>query len=72
MMQELGLVPRPGILDIRPYVGGEAKAAGVERRAIRDYIAANSIETVFGRFPVNETGQQTGYKYVATQWQGGV
>ena len=25
------LVPRPGILDISPYVGGEAKAAGVER-----------------------------------------
>ena len=31
MDRELGLAPRPGILDISPYVGGEAKAAGVER-----------------------------------------
>jgi histidinol-phosphate aminotransferase len=31
MTQELGLLPRPGILDITPYVGGEAKAAGLER-----------------------------------------
>jgi branched-chain amino acid transport system substrate-binding protein len=59
------------------YSAGEViaaaiKAAGVERKAIRDYIAVNSIETVFGTFRVNETGQQTGYKYVATQWQGGV
>jgi histidinol-phosphate aminotransferase len=26
-----GLVPRPGILDIAPYIGGDAKAAGFER-----------------------------------------
>ena len=26
-----GLLPRPGILDIDPYVGGEAKISGVER-----------------------------------------
>jgi histidinol-phosphate aminotransferase len=26
-----GLVPRPGILDIAPYVGGEAKIAGIDR-----------------------------------------
>jgi histidinol-phosphate aminotransferase len=31
MMYEPGPVPRPGILDISPYVGGEAKVAGVER-----------------------------------------
>jgi histidinol-phosphate aminotransferase len=31
MTREPGLVPRPGILDIDPYVGGEAKVAGVER-----------------------------------------
>ena len=31
MTHELGLVPRPGILDITPYAGGEAKLAGVER-----------------------------------------
>ena len=30
MMHEPALVPRPGILDISPYVGGEAKVAGVE------------------------------------------
>ena len=31
MNPEPGLVPRPGILDINPYVGGEAKAPGFER-----------------------------------------
>jgi histidinol-phosphate aminotransferase len=31
MNVEKGLVPRPGILDIAPYVGGEAQIAGVER-----------------------------------------
>jgi histidinol-phosphate aminotransferase len=31
MTVETGLVPRPGILDIVPYVGGEAKIFGVER-----------------------------------------
>ena len=31
MKVETGLVPRPGILDIAPYIGGEAKIAGVER-----------------------------------------
>src|SRR5690242_14782149 len=31
MTRDPGLAPRPGILDISPYVGGEAKAAGVER-----------------------------------------
>ena len=31
MQSEPGLVPRPGILEITPYVGGEAKAPGVER-----------------------------------------
>jgi histidinol-phosphate aminotransferase len=31
MTQEPGLAPRPGILDISPYVGGEAKVAGVDR-----------------------------------------
>ena len=29
--QERHRLPRPGILDIAPYVGGEAKVAGVER-----------------------------------------
>ena len=31
MTVDSGLVPRPGILDIAPYVGGEAKVPGVER-----------------------------------------
>jgi histidinol-phosphate aminotransferase len=31
MKPEPGLVPRPGILDIIPYVGGEAKAPGIKR-----------------------------------------
>jgi histidinol-phosphate aminotransferase len=31
MTAATGPVPRPGILDIAPYVGGEAKIAGVER-----------------------------------------
>ncbi|HEY1298926.1 MAG TPA: histidinol-phosphate transaminase [Stellaceae bacterium] len=31
MTTTTGLVPRPGILDIAPYVGGEAKLAGVAR-----------------------------------------
>jgi histidinol-phosphate aminotransferase len=31
MTIETGVVPRPGILDIAPYVGGEAKISGVQR-----------------------------------------
>jgi histidinol-phosphate aminotransferase len=31
MTTEMGLVPRPGILEIDPYIGGEAKVPGVER-----------------------------------------
>jgi histidinol-phosphate aminotransferase len=31
MALETGLMPRPGLLDIDPYIGGEAKIAGVER-----------------------------------------
>jgi histidinol-phosphate aminotransferase len=31
MKVEKGLVPRPGILDIAPYIGGEAQIPGVER-----------------------------------------
>jgi histidinol-phosphate aminotransferase len=31
MTYEARLVPRPGILDISPYVGGEAKVAGIQR-----------------------------------------
>jgi branched-chain amino acid transport system substrate-binding protein len=52
-------------------IAAAIKAKGVDRTAIRDYIAANAVETVLGTFKVNEAGQQTGYKYVATQWQKG-
>jgi len=31
MNVEKGLVPRPDILDIAPYVGGEAQIVGIER-----------------------------------------
>ncbi len=31
MTRSIGPAPRPGILDIAPYVGGEARIAGVER-----------------------------------------
>src|SRR5919205_1993627 len=31
MTVDSGLVPRPGILEIAPYVGGEAKIPGIER-----------------------------------------
>jgi branched-chain amino acid transport system substrate-binding protein len=48
------------------------RAKGADRTAIRDYLASQSIETVLGAFRVNDKGQQEGYRYLATQWQGGV
>jgi branched-chain amino acid transport system substrate-binding protein len=53
-------------------IAAAIKAKGVNRDGIRDFIASNSVETILGTFRVNESGQQTGYKYVATQWQKGV
>lgn len=58
------------------YAAGEVleaaiKAKGAEPEAIRDYIASNAVETVLGDFKVNEKGQQVGYRYLSTQWQGG-
>ncbi len=47
------------------------KAKGTDRGAIRDYFASTPVETVLGTFKVNDRGQQTGYRYVATQWQSG-
>jgi branched-chain amino acid transport system substrate-binding protein len=47
------------------------KAKGAEPEAIRDYIASSDVETVLGNFKVNEKGQQVGYRYLSTQWQGG-
>ncbi|MCC7274142.1 MAG: amino acid ABC transporter substrate-binding protein [Alphaproteobacteria bacterium] len=46
------------------------KAKGTDRAAIRDYIATTAIPTVMGTFKVNAKGQQEGYHYIATQWQG--
>ena len=48
------------------------KAKGADRGSIRDFLASQPIETVLGKFSVNDKGQQIGYRYVATQWQGGV
>jgi branched-chain amino acid transport system substrate-binding protein len=53
-------------------VAAAIKAKGAERSAIRDHIATTPFETVLGTFRVNETGQQTGYRYTSTQWQGGL
>jgi len=58
------------------YATGQAiaaaiKAKGADRAAIREHLATAGIGTVLGTFRVNEKGQQVGYRYVATQWQGG-
>ena len=49
-----------------------SRPRGRTARPIRDYIASTPIETVLGTFKVNDRGQQTGYRYVATQWQNGI
>ena len=36
-----------------------------------EVFAKEPLETVLGTFKLNERGQQIGYRYVATQWQGG-
>jgi branched-chain amino acid transport system substrate-binding protein len=58
------------------YAAGEAfeaaiKAKGTDRKAIRDFLSSTKITTVCGTFQVNAKGQQEGYRYVLTQWQGG-
>jgi len=58
------------------YSAGQAleaaiRAKGAESAAIRDYLATTEIPTLLGGFKVNERGQQTGYRYLSTQWQGG-
>jgi branched-chain amino acid transport system substrate-binding protein len=58
------------------YAAGELaeaaiKAKGAERKGIRDFLASAKAETVMGTYQVNAQGQQQGYRYVATQWQGG-
>lgn len=44
---------------------------GADRGAVRDLLATAKLETVLGHFHCNARGQQDGYRYVATQWQGG-
>jgi branched-chain amino acid transport system substrate-binding protein len=58
------------------YAAGEVfaaaiKAKGADRKAIREFIAGTHVDTVLGSFAVNKKGQQDGYRYVSTQWQGG-
>lgn len=58
------------------FAAGEVFAAaiaakGTDRAAIRDMLATQKITTVLGEFHVNARGQQDGYRYVTTQWQGG-
>lgn len=58
------------------YAAGQAfqgaiEEKGADRAGIRDALANSRIETVLGTFHVNSRGQQDGYHYVSTQWQGG-
>jgi branched-chain amino acid transport system substrate-binding protein len=58
------------------YAAGEVyaaaiKAKGADRKAMREFIAGTRIDTVLGTFAANKKGQQEGYRYVSTQWQGG-
>lgn len=58
------------------YAAGELaeaaiKAKGADRKGVRDFLASAKTTTVIGNYQVNAKGQQEGYHYVATQWQGG-
>lgn len=58
------------------YAGGELigaaiRAKGADRPGLREFLAAQSVQTVLGTYRVNERGQQEGYRYVAIQWQDG-
>lgn len=44
--------------------------AGTDAEGIRDFLASQTVDTVAGTYEVNEKGQQIGFKYVGTQWQG--
>lgn len=46
-------------------------AKGLDRAQIRDFLATQQTPTIYGAFKVNAKGQQQGYHYVGTQWQGG-
>lgn len=50
---------------------GAIEQKGPDRAAIREVLATGTIETLLGHFHCNARGQQDGYRYVATQWQGG-
>lgn len=58
------------------YAAGQAFARAIEmkgpdRAGMREVLASEKIETVLGTFHCNARGQQDGYRYVGTQWQGG-
>lgn len=58
------------------YAAGQVAQASIEaakgdQEKVREILATNEIETVGGTFKVNEKGQQTGMRYVGTQWQNG-
>ncbi|MBM0204695.1 amino acid ABC transporter substrate-binding protein [Micromonospora sp. STR1s_5] len=50
---------------------GAIEEKGADRAGIREALANGKIETVLGTFHTNQRGQQDGYHYVSTQWQGG-
>jgi branched-chain amino acid transport system substrate-binding protein len=47
------------------------EAGGGDARKVRDFLAGKEVKTVGGTYKVNEKGQQTGMRYVGTQWQNG-
>lgn len=58
------------------FAAGQAFAQAIEqkgpdRAAVREVLATGKLETVLGHFHCSARGQQDGYHYVATQWQGG-
>jgi len=67
---------KPSYHSASAYAAGQLlaaaiKAKGAKSEAIRDFIATSSVDTIMGSFKVNDKGQQTGYRYLTIQWQGG-
>lgn len=57
------------------YAAGQVLLAamteeGTDVEGIRDYLGSQTVETIAGTYEVNEAGQQVGFKYIGTQWQG--
>ncbi|MQA03767.1 MAG: ABC transporter substrate-binding protein [Streptosporangiales bacterium] len=47
------------------------EAGGDDADKVREYLATKEVDTVAGTYKVNAKGQQTGLRYVGTQWQDG-